>query len=334
MLSTAVSTVPAGPAGPAAPAIPTVPARAGVAPLVEAVLTSLEGLGVPVVQLLQIADGFAYITLAAIGLAVIFGMMGVINLAHGEFIMMGAYATTLAVNVVGLPLLAAMVAGTVVTALYGLVVERFVVRRLYGRLFDSMVATFGLGLVMTQGARIVFGNSLESVATPFGTVPGYTYSGYRVALAVVAAGVLVAAYLVFTRTAFGVRARATIQDAETARAMGVDTDRMYATTFAIGSGLAGLTGALYAPSVTMVPSMGQAFLVESFVAVVVGGPSVLVGTTMAGGLLGAIDAVVSNLYGNFLGQMALLVAAIVAIRVLPDGLTGLVESLRDRFERG
>ncbi|MFB6157260.1 MAG: urea ABC transporter, permease protein UrtB [Haloferacaceae archaeon] len=278
------------------------------------------------------ADGFAYITLAAIGLAVIFGMMGVINLAHGEFIMMGAYATTLSANVLGAPLVVAMGIGTLVTACYGAVVERLIVRRLYGRLFDSMVATFGLGLIMTQGARIVFGNSLNSVATPFGTVPGYTYSGYRVFLAAVAVAILATAYLVFTRTEFGVRARATIQDPETARAMGVDTDRMYTTTFAIGSGLAGLTGALYAPSVTMVPSMGQAFLVESFVAVVVGGPSVLVGTTMAGGLLGSVDAVVSNLYGNFLGQMALLAVAIVAIRVLPEGLTGLAESLRDELE--
>lgn len=308
------------------------PAVAGVASPVGAVLGFLQGLGLPVVQLLQMADGFAYITLAAIGLAVIFGMMGVINLAHGEFIMMGAYATTLSANVLGAPLVVAMGIGTLVTACYGAVVERLIVRRLYGRLFDSMVATFGLGLIMTQGARIVFGNSLNSVATPFGTVPGYTYSGYRVFLAAVAVAILATAYLVFTRTEFGVRARATIQDPETARAMGVDTDRMYTTTFAIGSGLAGLTGALYAPSVTMVPSMGQAFLVESFVAVVVGGPSVLVGTTMAGGLLGSVDAVVSNLYGNFLGQMALLAVAIVAIRVLPEGLTGLAESLRDELE--
>jgi branched-chain amino acid transport system permease protein len=304
---------------------------AGVAPLIEDGLKGLESLGVPVVQLLQIADGFAFITLAAIGLAVIFGMMGVINLAHGEFIMMGAYVTTLTANAVAVPLPVAMLAGALATAAFGVLVERTVVRRLYGRLLDSMIATFGLGLIMIQGTRILFGNSLDSVATPFGTVPGYTYSGYRVALAVVALGVLAAAYLVFTRTEFGVRARATIQDPETARAMGIDTDRMYATTFAIGSGLAGLTGALYAPSVTIVPSMGQGFLVESFVAIVVGGPSILAGTSIAGGLLGTIDAVFSNAYGNFVGQMALLVTAVVAIRVLPDGLTGLADAVRDRL---
>ncbi len=295
------------------------------------VLRTLDSIGVPVVQLLQIADNFAFITLAAIGLTIIFGMMGVINLAHGEFIMMGAYITTLSVNVASLPLPVAMICGALGTAAFGAIVERTIIRRLYGRLLDSMIVTFGLGLILTQGTRIVFGNSLQSIGTPLGNVPGYTYSGYRVLLLLAAIAVLGGVYIVFTRTEFGVRARATIQDAETARTMGVDTDRMYTTTFAIGSGLAGLTGALYAPSATIVPGMGQAFLVESFVTVVTGGSTVLLGTTLAGAVLGTIDAVLSNIYGNFFGQIGLLIAAIVIIRLLPDGLTGLATTIRDKL---
>jgi len=295
------------------------------------VLGALDSIGVPVVQLLQMADSIAFITLAAIGLTVIFGMMGVINLAHGEFIMMGAYITTLSVNVVGLPLPVAMVLGALGTAAFGAIIERTIVRRLYGRLLDSMIVTFGLGLILTQGTRIIFGNSLQSIGTPFGEVPGYTYSAYRVLLLFAAIAVLGGAYLVFTRTEFGIQARATIQDAETARAMGVDTDRMYTVTFAIGSGLAGLTGALYAPSATIVPGMGQSFLVESFVTVVTGGSTVLLGTTLAGGVLGTIDAIFSNLYGNFIGQIALLLTAIIVIRLLPDGLTGLAHTVRDKL---
>ncbi len=295
------------------------------------ILGALDSIGVPVVQLLQIADSFAFITLAAIGLTVIFGMMGVINLAHGEFIMMGAYITTLSVNVASLPLPVAMLLGVLGTAAFGALVERTIIRRLYGRLLDSMIVTFGLGLILTQGTRIIFGNSLQSIGTPFGNVPGYTYSGYRVLLLFAAIAVLGAAYLVFTRTEFGIRARATIQDAETARSMGVDTDQMYTVTFAIGSGLAGLTGALYAPSATIVPGMGQAFLVESFVTVVTGGSTVLLGTTLAGGALGTIDAVFSNRFGNFFGQIALLVTAIIVIRLLPDGLTGLAYSIRNKL---
>ena len=299
--------------------------------LIGDMLGALDSIGVPVVQLLQMADSIAFIILAAIGLTIIFGMMGVINLAHGEFIMMGAYITTLSVNVVGLPLPVAMVLGALGTAAFGAIIERTIVRRLYGRLLDSMIVTFGLGLILTQGTRIIFGNSLQSIGTPFGEVPGYTYSAYRVLLLFAAIAVLGGAYLVFTRTEFGIQARATIQDAETARAMGVDTDRMYTVTFAIGSGLAGLTGALYAPSATIVPGMGQSFLVESFVTVVTGGSTVLLGTTLAGGVLGTIDAIFSNLYGNFIGQIALLLTAIIVIRLLPDGLTGLAHTVRDKL---
>jgi branched-chain amino acid transport system permease protein len=295
------------------------------------VLKALDSIGVPVSQLLQMADSIAFIALAAIGLTIIFGMMGVINLAHGEFIMMGAYITTLSINVASVPLPVAMILGALGTAVFGAVVERTIIKRLYGRLLDSMIVTFGLGLILTQGTRIIFGNSLRSIGTPFGQVPGYTYSGYRVLLLFAAIGVLGSVYLVFTRTEFGVRARATIQDPETARAMGVDTDRMYTITFAVGSGLAGLTGALYAPSATIVPGMGQSFLVESFVTVVTGGSSVLVGTALAGGILGTINAVFSNLYGNFFGQIALLITAIVIIRLLPGGLTGLANTIRDKL---
>jgi branched-chain amino acid transport system permease protein len=154
-----------------------------------------------------------------------------------------------------------------------------------------------------------------------------------VTLSVVAVLVLAATYVAFTRTEFGVRARATIQDPETARALGVDTDRMYATTFAIGSGLAGLAGALYAPTMTMVPTMGSSFLVEAFVAVVTGGPAVLLGTTLAGGLLGSINALFTNLYGTFYGQIAMLVTAILILRYLPGGLAGLVETMREKRAR-
>jgi len=304
--------------------------------------------------LFQFLDSFAFIVLAAAGLAIIFGIMGVINLAHGEFIMVGAYATTLANVRVGLPLPVAMLAGVAVSMVFGLLVERLIIsgavpnalsRRalgrdvidpLYDRLADSMVATWGLSLIMIQGVRITFGNSLDQIGTPLGEIAygGFSYSTYRVLLAGVAVGVLVLAYYVFTRTDYGMRARATIQNESTAKALGVDTERTYMTTFAFGSGLAGLTGALYAPTITMVPSLGGSFLVEAFVAVVVGGPSVVLGTALAGGLLGSINALFSNLVGTFFGRIALLVTAIVMLRFLPEGITGYVERLRERRREG
>ncbi|MFC7140486.1 urea ABC transporter, permease protein UrtB [Halosimplex aquaticum] len=299
----------------------------------------------------QVLDSFAFVVLAAAGLAVIFGIMGVINLAHGEFILVGAYATTLSVTKLGLPLPVAIVVGSLVTAVFGVAVERTIisgfvpnwigqrtvgrdlVEPLYDRLADSMVATFGLSLVMVQGARIIFGNNLDTVGTPFGNVSygAFSYSTYRLVLAGVSIAVLVVAYLVFTRTTFGTRVRATMADEQTAKSLGVDTERTYMLTFGIGSGLAGLTGALFAPVLSMQPTLGDQFLIEAFVAVVVGGPSVVLGTALSGGVLGAISATVTNLTDSTtFGRIALLLAAMLALRFLPGGITGFIERVRSR----
>lgn len=285
--------------------------------------------------LLQFLDGFAFLVLAAIGLVVIFGMMGIINLAHGEFILVGAYATTL-ITVSGVPFAAAVVAGTLITAVFGVMLERSVLKRFYDRPLDSMVATWAISLMMIQGTRIFFGNTIVQADTPFGAIEygQYSYSGYRVFLAFVSIGVLAGIYLLFTRTEFGLKARATIQDPDTAKSMGVNTERIYVLTFGFGSGLAGLTGALYAPTLSMSPGVGQNFLVEAFVAVVVGGSSVVMGTSLAGILLGAISAFFSNVYSTFWGRIALLVAAIIAIRLMPNGITGVVENVRERRAAG
>jgi branched-chain amino acid transport system permease protein len=290
----------------------------------------------------------SFIVLAAIGLAIIFGIMGVINLAHGEFILMGAYATTLSATQIGLPLPVAMLVGAVVTALFGLIVERAIIsayvpnwigqrtvgrdliKPFYDRLADSMVATFGLSLIMVQGARIVFGNSIDQIGVPFGSTAGYP--DYRIALVAITAGVLALVYVLFTQTTFGTRVRATMQDEQTAKALGINTERTYMLTFAIGSGLAGFTGALFAPLLSMQPTLGDLFLVEAFVAVVVGGPSVVLGTSLSGLLLGPINALFSDQFGTFAGRIALLVVAMLALRFLPGGITGLVDDLRDRME--
>ncbi len=281
----------------------------------------------------QFFNSFAFIVLATVGLAIIFGMMGVINLAHGEFILVGVYGTALVFHA-GIPLPIAMIAGVAITVVFGIVVERTIVRHFYDRLLDSMVATWGLALVVAQLLLIVFGSSLGSISTPMGSVSygPYTSSVYRsIFLPVVAVLMLVGLYVLFTRTEFGIKARATIEDPETARAMGIDTDRMYITTFGIGSGLAGLTGALYAPALgSITPDRGSAFLIEAFIAVVVGGPSVIIGTLSAAGLLSMFNAVGSFLAGTFVGQMLMLLVAIFALRMLPNGITGYVKDWQQR----
>jgi len=323
-------------------------ARYGIAAVVAVVALFAVGIATDPNLTFRIYYSMSFIVLAAIGLAIIFGIMGVINLAHGEFILVGAYATTLLAVQVGLPLPVAMLAGALVTAVFGIIVERVIIsgfvinwisqrtvgrdiiKPFYDRLADSMVATFGLSLIMVQGARIVFGNSIDQIGVPFGSTSGYP--DYRIALVGITAGVLVLVYLLFTQTTFGTRVRATMQDEETAKALGIDTERTYMLTFAIGSGLAGFTGALFAPLLSMQPSIGDQFLVEAFVAVVVGGASVVVGTSLSSLLLGPIDALFSDEFGEFAGRIALLVAAMLALRFLPGGITGVVDDLRDRLE--
>ena len=266
---------------------------------------------------------FAFLILSAAGLAIVFGMMGVINMAHGEFIMCGAYVSVGLAHA-GVPLVLAQVGGTLAAAIIGVIVEVLVVRKFYSRPLDSLLATWGLSLVVTQGMLIIFGSSLASVGTPEGSfmVGEYSFSVYRLVLfggALLALGFI---YFVFMRTRFGVHARATMQNARMAQALGVRVGRVYALSFGIGAGLAGLCGALYAPTMTLIPTMGATFIVESFVTVVVGGSNVLLGTTPAGVLLAAVRTTLNAWAGQIVGQIGMLIAVIIIIRLLPEGVSG------------
>ena len=278
----------------------------------------------PVLGILyQVGDAFAFLVLCASGLAVIFGMMGVINLAHGELIMCGAYVTVTAARA-GLPLALALLCGAAASGLAGIAIERLVVRRLYGRPLDTIVATWGISLIAAQGTLILLGPSLPGVGTPLGsvTVGDISFSTYRIVLMAVAVLLLGGLYALFNATRFGALARATIQVPHMAEALGVNTSLIYSLTFGLGAALAGATGGLYAPTMTIVPTMGGTFIVEAFVTVVVGGADVFLGTAPAAALLGLVKAGMTSWRGQLFGQIGLLVAVILVIRVLPDGISG------------
>ena len=264
------------------------------------------------------------------GLAIIFGMMGVINLAHGEFIMCGAYVTVLTSRL-NFPLPLCMLCGALAAGVIGIILERLIIRHLYHRLFDSIVATWAISLIVTQGTLIVAGPSIEGIKTPFGSfnMGGYSFSSYRVVLMGIAVVMLIGLYLLFMKTRFGVRARATIQNPHMAKALGVDTGRVYSLTFGLGAALAGMAGALYAPTTTTVPTMGSAFIVQSFVTVVVGGANALVGTAPAAGILGVIQSLLASGFGQTIGQIGLLITVILVVRILPAGLSGLLSRGRN-----
>ena len=279
--------------------------------------------------LYQAGDAFAFLVLSACGLAVIFGMMGVINLAHGEFILCGAYVSASAARM-GLPLPLAILIGALVSGLVGMVLERLVIRHLYDRPLDTIVATWGISMIATQGTLILLGSSMPGTGTPFGSfsVGPYSYSIYRLVLVGAALLTLLCLWLLFTKTRFGTLARATIQVPHIAEALGVNTNLVYSLTFGLGAALAGLAGGLYAPTMTLVPTMGSAFVVEAFVTVVVGGADVFLGTAPAAAILGIVKAALTSWQGQLFGQIGLLVAVIVVIRVLPRGISGFI--LRER----
>lgn len=279
--------------------------------------------------LYQAGDAFAFLVLSACGLAVIFGMMGVINLAHGEFILCGAYVSASAARM-GLPLPLAILLGALVSGLVGMALERIVIRHLYDRPLDTIVATWGISMIATQGTLILLGSSMPGTGTPFGSfaVGPYSYSVYRLVLVGAALLLLLCLWLLFTKTRFGTLARATIQVPHIAEALGVNTNLVYALTFGLGAALAGLAGGLYAPTMTLVPTMGSAFVVEAFVTVVVGGADVFLGTAPAAAILGIVKAALTSWQGQLFGQIGLLVAVIVVIRVLPRGISGFI--LRER----
>ena len=284
--------------------------------------------------LYQFMDSFSFLVLAVAGLAVIFGMMGIINLAHGEFIMMGAYLFTIFAKA-SLPWPIAVIAGAGIVGVFGYLMDRLVISRLYQRPLDSVVATWGISLLLKQGTLIILGPSLPGLTTPLGTfsLGSSTYSVYRIVLGFIAVMVLIGMYVLFNHTRFGLHSRATMQNSQIAEALGLNTRRMWSSTFRFGSVLAGLCGALYAPTMTITPTMGQAFQNESFVTVIVGGANPLVGVALSGGVLGMIQSILALVFGTFIGKIGLLLVAIIVIRVLPEGLSGVAEKAMMRKRR-
>jgi len=281
-------------------------------------------LGLAVAVGLQVLTGVATLFIISIGLAVVFGMMRVINLAHGEFLMLGAYSVTLSVQA-GLNLWVAMllVAPLVVGAI-GVVVERLVIRRLYGRMLDTMLATWGLSLALTGAATMILGNSVSGFSAPLGSVAiaGYRTSGYSLFLIVVAALLFATIWAVLRLTPAGLIARGTMQNPDMAASLGVSPDRVYAITFAAGAALSGLAGSLIAPVSGVVPTMGAAYIAKSFITVITGGAAMLAGTASASGLLGSVSTLGTFFTTPVLGEVLMLAVAIVLLRLLPQGVTG------------
>ena len=275
----------------------------------------------------------AVLLLAAIGLAITFGVMGVINMAHGEMIMLGAYTTyviqQLMPNHVGLSLVVAIPAAFLVSGLVGVLIERGVIRHLYGRPLETLLATFGISLVLQQAVRSIFGPLNQDVVTPewmagtFSVNPGLDLTLNRLYIIIFSLLVLAGLALVLKKTLFGLQMRAVTMDRPMASSMGIKTGWVDALTFGLGSGIAGVAGVALSQLTNVGPNLGQAYIIDSFMVVVFGGVGNLWGTLVGAMSLGIANKVFEPMAGAVLAKILVLVAIILFIQKRPRGLFAL-----------
>ncbi len=295
----------------------------------------MDALATIVSVLYQFATNGAFLLLAALGLIIILGMMNIINLAHGELMMMGAYTASIAWHH-DVPFWLCTILAFIVVGVFGALLERTIVRRFYGRELGALVVTWGISLILSQGALAVFGPFLPAIPIPGGSVSfgQYSFSIYWLAVIALSCALIAGLWALYNHTTFGLQARAAMQNAAMARALGVNTDRIYMLTFSLGAGLAGFSGALFAPTVSIAPFMGQQFVAPAFITVVVGGAAnVISGAIGSSLLLSFVKTPIGFMFGAFVGTVALLLAALIIIRLMPDGISALVQRRIDRRSR-
>jgi branched-chain amino acid transport system permease protein len=273
---------------------------------------------------LEIAYMIAFLALTSAGLAVVFGMMRVINLAHGEFVMLGGY-TTIACAKAGINIYFAMlVLAPLAVAIFGLVVERVIVRHLYGRMIDTMLATWGLSLLMVGLVTLIFGNTPVSVPAPISgyQLGSFQMGGYNLFIIAVATLLVLCLWLLLRFTRVGLIARGAMQSADVAASLGYDPKMVYMWTFTAGAALSGLAGGVLAPLTGLLPSSGGAYIAKAFITVITGGAAVIAGTLSSSVIFGTINQLVSFGSTPVIGEIAMLVLAIVLLRLMPQGITG------------
>jgi len=274
----------------------------------------LSGLGVSAVLLL-----------VALGLSIIYGSMGVINMAHGEFIMLGAYGAWFLNSTFGLGLIESLPFIFLAVALLGWVIEKGVIRYLYQRPLDTILATWGIGVMLQQIIRLTAGGELRYVQMPSMlhgsmSILGVNVPVYRVFIFLMVALLFVVTWLLMFRTSYGTRLRAIVQDRTIASCFGINAGRVFGLTFAFGAGLAGLAGALVAPLKSVSPEMGTGYVVDSFFVVVLGGAQSLLGTVASAFVLGELSGVLAFWQNDTIAKALVLLAIIVIIRFRPQGL--------------
>lgn len=265
------------------------------------------------------------LALASLGLAIVFGLIGVINMGHGAMLTLGAYFTWAAIHA-GIPFVPSVLIAAAGVAAVGLVLEHLVIRHFYERPFDTLLITWGFFLIATEVIKLVFGSSIRNIPNP---LPGAIDLGfqsvpaYRSLIAVITLLLIAGIGFVFYRTGLGIKIRALTQNKEAASLLGLDIGLTYKLVFVSGSFLAGLAGALIGPMLSVDPYIGMVFLVRNFFVVIVGGIGQLLGGTLVGSfLIGGLETFFALFSTQTFAQTVVFALAIIVLRFWPNGLLG------------
>jgi branched-chain amino acid transport system permease protein len=264
----------------------------------------------------------AIIVLVVLGLGIIASMMGIFNFAQGEFVLLGAYITYLA-HSCGIPIWAGMLAAPFLVGALGFALEAVIIRRFYAAPIVAMLGTYALGLIIRESVRGLIGGFYLTVPEPIGgsiDIGTAHISAWRFTIVVITLLVIVAFYLLLSRTNFGLRVRATLENPSLARASGISTSLVYGATFGFGAALAGLAGALIVPVFSLFADLGIRFLIQGFIAVMVGGVGSFIGPVVGAGVIGTLSAALPWIMAPVVADVLVFVLAIGFIKFRPQGL--------------
>ena len=275
-----------------------------------------------VTQLLNIAYEVTTLAVVVLGLAIVFGLLGVLNLAHGEFVMIGAYCAYFTQSQ-GWPYLAAIPVTLVVCGVLGWAVERALIRPLYQRPFDTLLATWGLSLLLREIVEAIYGKGYKSLVVPVqGMVElgGTDYPSYRILLIVLSVAVVGGLVLWYMRSPTGTRIKAMVGNPDLARAVGIRVERLARNAFIAGTCLGGLGGVMLAPLAPVQPYMGLDYILKAFFVLVVGGLGSLMGLVTGAAIIGGVESIMSAIVDRTYGYFAVLLLAILFLWLRPRGI--------------
>ena len=276
-------------------------------------------------QLISGLSMTSILLMVSLGLAIIYGTTGVINMAHGEFVMIGAYTSWILQTKLGMGLIASIIPIFIITAFMGFLIERLIIRHLYNRLLDTILATWGIGVLLQQLIRLTVGSELKYLKIPpfmaeSMNLFGQEVSIYRVFIFLFAVAIFFLAWFIIYKTSFGIKLRAVTQNKDIASCFGINSGFVYSSTFAFGTGIAAVAGAFVAPLKSISPDMGTNYIIDAFMVVVLGGVESLIGTAASSLIIGESSSFLASFSNDTLAKALVLIMIIVILRIKPQGL--------------